>query len=134
MRYVRQKITVVFLIALLCMMGCSSKIYPQKADYLNNIYDSVQKIEKSDLKDSSKDQLEMVSGKIKKITMRDGKRSLLIEDTKGMEYIFHINEHTIVMTFEKLKVGQNVDIIFNGILTRSIPPQGNAMIVNGLKV
>ncbi|MCT4606839.1 MAG: DUF3221 domain-containing protein [Marinisporobacter sp.] len=130
----RRKITVVFLIALLCMMGCSSKMHHQKEDYLNNIYNSVQKIEKSDLKDLSKDQLEMVSGKIKKITIRDGKRSLLIEDAKGMEYIFHINENTIVMTFEKLKVGQNVDIIFNGILTRSIPPQGNAIIVNGLKV
>ncbi|QZY53918.1 hypothetical protein [Crassaminicella profunda] len=130
----RRKITAVFLIIVLCMMGCSSKMNPQKADYMNNIYNSVQKIDQEDLKDVKKDNLEMVSGKIKKITMRGGKRSLLIEDIKGMEYIFHINEHTIVMTFEKLKIGQNVDIIFNGILTRSIPPQGNAMIVNGLKV
>jgi PBP1b-binding outer membrane lipoprotein LpoB len=134
MRYVRRKITAVFLIAVLCMMGCSSKMNPQKADYMNNIYNSVQKIDQEDSKDVKKDNLEMVSGKIKKITMRGGKRSLLIEDIKGMEYIFHINEHTIVMTFEKLKIGQNVDIIFNGILTRSIPPQGNAIIVNGLKV
>lgn len=82
----------------------------------------------------SNDIREMISGTIKEILERDNKRSLLIEDKQGTEYIFHINEHTIVLTFEKLKVDQNVDIIFNGILTRSIPPQGNAIIVDGLKI
>ncbi|MBF8982567.1 DUF3221 domain-containing protein [Lutibacter sp. B2] len=80
------------------------------------------------------DKYDMISGKIKRINVNDGKTSLLIVDEKGMEYIFHINEYTIIMAFENLKVGQKVDIIFNGILTRSIPPQGNAIIVNGLKI
>ena len=77
---------------------------------------------------------DMISGTIKKVNMFDGKKSLLIEDKDGLEYIFHINEHTIIMSFESIKIGQEVDIIFNGILTRSIPPQGNAIIINGLKI
>lgn len=76
----------------------------------------------------------MVSGIIQGMRLNDGKKSVIILSTDGMEYIFHINENTIVMAFENLKKGQQVDIIFDGILTRSIPPQGNAMIVNGLKV
>jgi hypothetical protein len=80
------------------------------------------------------DKYAMISGIIKGINVSNGRKSLLIVDNKGFEYIFFINEHTIIMTFEDLKVGQRVDIIFNGILTRSIPPQGNAIIVNGLKV
>ena len=76
----------------------------------------------------------MLSGKIKRFIINDDKKSLLIIDEKENEYIFHINEYTIIMTFENLKVGQNVDIIFNGILTRSIPPQGNAIIIDGLKI
>ncbi|WP_199872954.1 DUF3221 domain-containing protein [Inediibacterium massiliense] len=84
--------------------------------------------------DIKKDSYEMITGTIKEINTRDGKRSLLIEDEKNFEYIFHIHENTIVIDFEELKVGQKVDIIYNGILTRSIPPQGTAIIVNGLKV
>lgn len=77
---------------------------------------------------------DMISGKIKNIFVNNDKKSLLIVDKKGTEYIFHIYDYTIIMTFENLKIGQKVDIIFNGILTRSIPPQGNAIIVNGLKI
>lgn len=77
---------------------------------------------------------DMISGIINGVKLNGDKKSLLILSNDGMEYIFHINEDTIVMTFENLKKGQQVDILFNGILTRSIPPQGNAMIVNGLKV
>lgn len=77
---------------------------------------------------------DMISGKIKSFNVNNDKKSLLIIDKKGNEYIFHIHENTIIMTFENLKVGQKVDIIFNGILTRSIPPQGTAIIVNGLKI
>lgn len=77
---------------------------------------------------------DMISGIIKGMNFTDNNKSLLILDEQGMEYIFHINENTIVLAFENLKRNQKVDIIFDGILTRSIPPQGNAMIVNGLKV
>ncbi|WP_165916327.1 DUF3221 domain-containing protein [Marinisporobacter balticus] len=101
---------------------------------MNNIYSSLQKLEENDPNKVKKDTYEMVIGQIKKINVRGGKRSLLIEDEKGKTYLFNINKNTIIMTFEKLKIGQNVDIIFNGILTRSIPPQGTALIVNGLKV
>lgn len=80
------------------------------------------------------DKYAMISGVIKRINVNNDKKSLLIANEKGFEYIFHINEHTIIMTFEDLKINQKVDIIFNGILTRSIPPQGNAIIVNGLKI
>lgn len=80
------------------------------------------------------DKYAMISGIIKRINVSNDKKSLLIVDKKGFEYIFFINEYTIIMTFEDLKIGQMVDIIFNGILTRSIPPQGNAIIVNGLKI
>lgn len=80
------------------------------------------------------DKYAMISGIIKRINVSNDKKSLLIVDKKGFEYVFFINEYTIIMTFEDLKIGQMVDIIFNGILTRSIPPQGNAIIVNGLKV
>ena len=96
--------------------------------------DSEQDEEMNISKRIDKIKYEMITGIIKKIIDKDDKRSLLIEDEKGSEYIFHINEHTIVLTFEKLKEGQKVDIIFNGILTRSIPPQGNAIIVDGLKL
>ena len=77
---------------------------------------------------------DMVNGVIKKIDTSNDKQSLLIVDENGFEYIFHINNNTIILTFESLKEGEEVDIIFNGILTRSLPPQGNAIIVNGLKV
>ena len=77
---------------------------------------------------------DMISGVIKKFNMYDGVKSLLIEDENGLEYVFHINEDTIIMSFESLKKGQVVDIIFNGILTASIPPQGTAIIINGLKI
>ncbi len=87
-----------------------------------------------DIEHIRKDQYEMITGTIKEINTREGKRSLLIEDEKNFEYIFHIYENTIIIDFEDLKIGQKVDIIFNGILTRSIPPQGTAIIVNGLKV
>ena len=80
------------------------------------------------------DQYAMVSGIIKRISTNDQKKSLLIVDEQGMEYVFHIYEYTILIIFENLKVGQKVDIIFNGILTRSFPPQGNAILVNGLKI
>ncbi|WP_432664739.1 hypothetical protein R9X47_00665 [Wukongibacter baidiensis] len=52
-----------------------------------------------------RDTYEMISGVIKRINVSDEKKSLLIVDEKGFEYIFHINEHTIIMTFEDLKVG-----------------------------
>ena len=77
---------------------------------------------------------EMISGIIQGMNIYDNKKSLLILSDDGFEYIFHINEDTIVLAFENLKKNQKVDVIFNGILTRSIPPQGNALIVNGLKV
>ncbi len=96
--------------------------------------DSEQDEEMNISKKIDKIKYEMVTGTIKEINEEDGKRSLLIEDEEGSEYIFRINEHTIVLTFEKLKEGQKVDIIFNGILTKSIPPQGNAIIVDGLKL
>lgn len=80
------------------------------------------------------DKYAMISGIIKRINVSNDRKSLLIVDKKGFEYIFFINEYTIIMTFEDLKIGQMVDVIFNGILTRSIPPQGNAIIVNGLKI
>lgn len=80
------------------------------------------------------DKYEMISGRIKGINVDNGIKSLLIVDEKGFEYIFHIHENTIIMAFENLKIGQKVDVIFNGILTRSIPPQGTAIIVNGLKI
>lgn len=81
-----------------------------------------------------RDKYSMISGIIKAINVNNDRKSLLIVDEKKVEYIFHINEHTIIMTFEDLKIDQKVDIIFNGILTRSLPPQGNAIIVNGLKI
>ncbi|SHK22404.1 hypothetical protein [Paramaledivibacter caminithermalis] len=80
------------------------------------------------------DKYTMVSGIIKKFYMNNQRKSLLVVDEKGFEYIFHINQYTIIMTFENLKISQVVDIIFNGILTRSLPPQGNAIIINALKV
>ncbi|QEK12683.1 hypothetical protein FQB35_10270 [Crassaminicella thermophila] len=121
---------IVSFIILLCIMGFTMKLNQKSVQYLKSFYSPVEYRQEK----VKEDNLEMITGKIKKIIIRDGKRSLLIEDSKGIEYIFHINENTIVITFEKLKIGQNVDIIFNGILTRSIPPQGTAMIVNGLKV
>lgn len=80
------------------------------------------------------DKYEMISGRIKGINFDNDKKSLLIVDEKGFEYIFHIYDYTIIMAFENLKIGQEIDVIFNGILTRSIPPQGTAIIVNGLKI
>ena len=80
------------------------------------------------------DKYDMISGKIKLITVTNEKKFLLIVDTQGLEYIFHISKHTIIMTFETLKIDQKVDVIFNGILTVSIPPQGSAIVVNGLKI
>lgn len=101
---------------------------------LNNVYGLTSEMHENELQDVKKDMYEMITGKIKKIIVNNGKRSLLIEDEKGNEYVFHIGEHTIIMTFEQLKIGDKVDIIFNGILTKSIPPQGQAIIINGLKV
>lgn len=124
------KILSIALILLLCVFGF--KLYQVKLSSENPPVDTLAQTQ--DLEQSSQDMKEMISGEIKEILERDGKRSLLITDKQGTEYIFHINEHTIVLTFEKLKIGDKVDIIFNGILTRSIPPQGNAIIVDGLKV
>ncbi len=129
---IKHKILVIILIGLLCTIGLFI-LYQENQGCLGH---SEQQIAEKDLikVKVEKGMHEMLTGKIKEIKVRDGKRSLLIEDEKDHEYIFHINEHTIVLTFEKLKEGQDVDIIFNGILTRSIPPQGNAIIVNGLKL
>lgn len=129
---IKRKIFAITLIGLLCTIGLFM-LYQEKRACSGH---SEQQIAEKNLIEIKveKDMREMLTGKIKEIKMRDGKRSLLIEDEKHHEYIFHINEHTIILAFEKLKVGQDVDIIFNGILTRSIPPQGNAIIVNGLKL
>lgn len=119
----KSKIFAVSLIFFMCFSGS-----------LNNVYGLTDQIHENELREVKKDKYEMITGKIKEITINDGKRSLLIQDEKGNEYVFHIGEHTIIMTFDELKSGDKVDIIFNGILTKSIPPQGQAIIVNGLKV
>lgn len=134
MIFMKRKGMMIFFAVLLCIMGFTIKLNQESGQYLKSFYSPVVYRQQKDVEKVKKDHLEMITGKIKKITVRDGKRSLLIEDRKGFEYIFHMNEHTILITFERLKVGQNVDVIFNGILTKSIPPQGTAMIVNGLKV
>ncbi|PAB59612.1 DUF3221 domain-containing protein [Anaeromicrobium sediminis] len=130
----KNKIFSTSLIVILSIVGFYSAFNERSIVYSQSDYNLVQDSLEKDVQEVKKDKFEMITGKIKKITVRDGKRSLLIEDKKGIEYIFHISEHTIILTFEKLKVGQEVDIIFNGILTTSIPPQGTAIIVNGLKV
>ncbi|GAA0180071.1 hypothetical protein SH2C18_28260 [Clostridium sediminicola] len=119
----KSKIFAVALIFLMCFAGS-----------FNNVYGLTDEIHENELKEVEKDMYEMISGKIKKIIVNDEKRSLLMEDEKGNEYVFHIGEHTIIMTFDELKIGDKVDVIFNGILTKSIPPQGQAIIINGLKV
>ncbi|SHH70598.1 DUF3221 domain-containing protein [Clostridium grantii] len=119
----KAKIFVVFFISFMCFTG-----------FCNNVYGLTNAVPENEQKEVKKDKYEMVTGKIKKIIVKDKKRSLLIADEKGNEYIFHIGEYTIVTTFDELKIGDEVDIIFNGILTMSIPPQGNAIIINALKV
>ncbi|PAB59622.1 hypothetical protein [Anaeromicrobium sediminis] len=130
----KKKIFIASLIMILSIVSLYSAFNEKNIAYSQNAYNLVEDSLKKDTQEVKKDKLEMIKGKITKITMKDGKRSLVVEDKKGFEYVFHISEHTIILTFEKLKVGQRVDIIFNGILTKSIPPQGVAIIVNALKV
>lgn len=130
----KYKILIVALIGFIGITAFSSNLNRQMVACSNNAYGSVEQLEEKNQQEVKKDKYDMITGKIKEIVEREDKRSLLIQDEKGFEYLFHINEHTIIMTFENLKIDQNVDIIFNGILTSSIPPQGNAIIVNGLKV
>lgn len=126
----KRNIFIIALVVLICIM-----IYMfLPKDRLNCSNDSEQQLEENNLENIKNGKYEMITGEIEKIINKNNKRSLLIKDEKGTEYIFHINEQTVVLAFEKLKEGQRVDIFYNGILTRSIPPQGNAIIVDGLKL
>lgn len=127
----KRKSLLISLVLIIFVIVCTIYIPNAKLKCFN---DSEQDDEMNISKKIDKIKYEMITGVIKEINEEEGKRSLLIEDEEGSEYIFRINEHTIVLTFEKLKEGQKVDIIFNGILTKSIPPQGNAIIVDGLKL
>lgn len=120
----KSKILAISMVFVLCFTAGS----------FNNAYGVTNQFDKNEINQLKKVKYDMVTGNIKEIITNEEKESLLIEDAKGNEYVFHINEHTIVITFEDLKVGDKVDIIFNGILTKSIPPQGNAMIIDGLKI
>lgn len=77
---------------------------------------------------------DMISGVINDIYTINGVTSIVLTKPDGSDHIFHIGDHTIILTFKNLEIGDTVDVIFNGIMTMSIPPQSTASIINGLKI
>ncbi len=53
--------------------------------------------------------------------LEDG--SILVDSINAGPVLVHVNEDTVLEGFEKLAVGQYVYVTYNGVMTRSLPPQ-----------
>lgn len=71
----------------------------------------------------------MYSGKVLYVDKGEKRNSILV-DTKVGEYIFHISKDTKINTKDEIKIGDTVDVYFNGIATMSLPPQSTAIAIN----
>lgn len=87
-----------------------------------------------------------IQGEIKSITKLDDNTRILVEGKSFDEgysdsIIFNISENTEIInplnneivSIDDLKEGDTINTFYNGVLTRSIPPQGNAEKIEILK-
>ena len=73
--------------------------------------------------------LVLYNGILKEKMEQEGRISLLLEsmENPGQTAVFHISEETqLYFNWEDVQPGDAFSILYNGIMTRSLPPQANA--------
>lgn len=74
--------------------------------------------------------LVLFNGKIAALdlTPTEGNPSLLLEEENGNQVLFWIGEETqVYCNLENLKMGDQMNVFYSGVLTRSLPGQGTAL-------